>query len=68
MPRPKVTSQMTTANVARHLGMSTGQLIRWVNLGALPPPSSTDNNGVRYFDQEWLDKAREVVKRKKGNG
>ncbi|GAH97076.1 unnamed protein product, partial [marine sediment metagenome] len=29
--------------------------------GALPPPSFIDNNGVRYFDQEWLRKAKEVV-------
>lgn len=66
MPRPRVTSEMTTTNVARELGMSTGQLISWIERGALPPPTSIDNNGVRYFDLEWLNKAREIVTRKKG--
>ena len=64
MPRPRVTSQMTTSQVAQHLGMSQGQLISWVHRGALPPPSFTDNNGVRYFDQEWLKRSREVLERK----
>ena len=67
MPRPRVTSQMTTTQVARQLGMSGGQVGSWVERGALPPPSFIDNNGVRYFDQEWLTKAREIVKTKKGN-
>ena len=63
MPRPRVTSQMTTGQVARQLGMKVGQVISWVERGALPPPSFIDNNGVRYFDQEWLTKAREIVVR-----
>ncbi len=63
----RVNSQMTTTNVARALGMSIGQLLSWVDRGALPPPSFIDNNGVRYFDGEWLKKAREIVKTKKGN-
>jgi len=66
MPRPRVTSQLTTRQVARELGMSVGQVISWVERGALPPPSFIDNNGVRYFDQEWLRKAKEVVKSKRG--
>lgn len=62
MPRPRVTSQMTTSQVANHLGMSKGQVISWVERGALPQPSFIDNNGVRYFDQEWVRKAQEIVK------
>ena len=65
MSRPRVASQMTTTNVARELGMTRSQLVSWVKRGALPGPSFTDNNGVRYFDLEWLDKAREIVKRKR---
>jgi len=61
MPRPKVNSQMTTAQAARQLGMSPSKLISWVEHGALPLPSSIDRNGVRYFDQEWLRKAREIL-------
>ena len=65
MPRPMVSSQMTTTQVARGLGMKVGQLLSWVERGALPPPSFIDNNGVRYFDQDWLKKAQEIVKSKK---
>ncbi len=65
MARPMVTSQMTTTQVARELGMSAGQLTSWVQREALPPPSFTDHNGTRYFDLEWLDKAREMVNRKR---
>lgn len=64
MPRPRVTSQLTTTQAAKHLGMSQSQLISWVERGALPPPSFIDNNGVRYFDQEWLNRASEVLERK----
>ena len=62
MPRPKVTSQLTTAQAASQLGMSPSKLISWVEHGALPLPSSIDRNGVRYFDQEWLRKAKVVLK------
>jgi len=65
MPRPRVTSQMTTGQVARQLGMSVGRVVSWVERGALPPPSFIDNNGVRYFDLEWLRKAKEIVESKK---
>ena len=65
MPRPRVTSQMTTTQVAKELGMKKGQVVSWVERGALPPPSFTDNNGVRYFDLEWLRKAKEIVESKK---
>ena len=66
MPRPKVNSQMTTTPVARHLGMSPSKLISWVEHGALPPPSSIDQNGVRYFDHGWLRKAKQILRNKQG--
>ncbi|MCK4368245.1 MAG: MerR family transcriptional regulator [Dehalococcoidales bacterium] len=65
MPRPRVTSQMTTTQVARQLGMMVDRLVNWVQRGALPPPTWVDNNGVRYFDQEWLRKAQEIVESKR---
>lgn len=64
MPRPRVTAQITTTQAAKHFGMSQGQLINWVERGALPPPSFIDNNGVRYFDQEWFNRAMEILERK----
>ena len=62
MPRPRLTGLMTTGKVARELGMSTDTVVRWMKCGILPPPTRIDNNGVRYFAQEWLKKAREVKK------
>ena len=67
MPRPRVIRQITTPQVAKQLGMGVGQLVNWVERGVLSPPSFIDNNGVRYFDQEWLKKAREIVKIRKVN-
>ena len=67
MPRPRLTKDMTTTNVARQLGMTAGQVIRWVENGVLPVPTSIDNNGVRYFDEDWLKKARDIVTRKKSD-
>ncbi|MDP2932147.1 MAG: hypothetical protein Q8O05_06615 [Chloroflexota bacterium] len=65
MARPRVDRRMTTTIVARELGMGMGQLIKWVARDALPPPSFVDQNGVRYFDQDWLEKAREIVNRRR---
>ena len=67
MPRPRVSSQMTTTQVARQLGMKIGRVVSWIQQGALPLPTFIDNNGVRYFDQEWLRNAKEIVKVKQGN-
>jgi len=66
MARPRVNMDMTTTIVARELGMGTGQLVRWVDYGALPPPSHIDKNGVRYFNRDWLANAREIVRQKRG--
>ena len=62
MPRPRVTGQLATTEVANQLGLSVSRMLSWVERGALLPPSFTDNNGVRYFDREWMRKAKEVVK------
>jgi len=68
MPRPHVTSNMTTTGAARELGMSSQALLRRVKVGVLPEPTSIDKNGVRYFNEEWLEKARGILNKKKGNG
>ena len=62
-----MTSQMTTARVSRELCMKIGQVVSLIEHGVLPPPTSTDQNGVRYFDEEWLKKARETVKSRRGD-
>ena len=67
MPRPKLTKNMTTTQVARHLRMKRGQLVSWVEHGALPAASSVDNNGVRYFNEQWLERAREILRNKRSD-
>jgi len=67
MPRPRVTSQMTTTQVAKRIGIGESQSLSWIERGVLPPPSFIDNNGVRYFDQKWLRKAAEIVKSRREN-
>jgi len=57
---------MATAQVAKQLSMRVGQVVSWIERGALPPPSFIDENGVRYFDQEWLRKARQILRNKQG--
>lgn len=64
MPRPKVTKDMTTSNVARLLNMSSSKVVSWIESGALPAPTHIDENGVRYFDNEWLEEAKVIVNRK----
>jgi len=66
MPRPKISNQMTTAQAARHLEMSPSKLISWIEHGALPPPSFIDKNRVRYFDQEWIRRAKQILRNKLG--
>jgi len=44
--------------------MNVGTLVNWIEHGVLPAPTAKDGD-VRYFDQEWLRKAREIVKSKK---
>lgn len=66
MPRPKLSPDpyFTSTQVASQLGMNVGTLVNWIEHGVLPPPTSKDENGVRYFDQEWIEKAREIVKKR----
>jgi len=66
MPRPKLSwsSYFTSTQVASRLGMNVGTLVNWIEHGVLPAPTAKDGD-VRYFDQEWLRKAREIVKSKK---
>jgi len=64
MARPKVTNQLTITPVAKYLGMKPQRVIYWIDHGAFPLPSVLDDNGVRYFDEEWLKRARGVLEYK----
>ncbi len=67
MPRPRLTKKMTTREVARELGMTTETLLKWIKCEVLSPPTCIDKNGTRYFDQEWLKKAKAIVKSKRAD-
>ena len=61
MARPRLNDQMTSTEVGRYLGMHRSTLIRWIRHGVLPQSSFIDSNGVQYFDQEWVKKAKGIV-------
>ena len=67
MPRPKLRPEpyFTSTQVASRLGMDATPLVRWIERGVLPAPTSIDES-VRYFAQEWIEKARVIVKMKRG--
>jgi DNA-binding transcriptional MerR regulator len=61
MARPKLSNKMTTSIIAKALDMTNSKLIYWIQHGILPEPSEIDENGGRYFDQAWLEKARGII-------
>lgn len=64
MPRPRVGDYykyMTSTDVCRNLGITEYQLRTRLAQGVFPAPSMVDEQGVRYFDEDWLRKAREIV-------
>jgi DNA-binding transcriptional MerR regulator len=68
MPRPKLSSKvlyMTSPEVASKLHISIHTLRYWIKQGVLPEPSLLDE-GVRLFNQEWLDKAIKIKIKLKG--
>jgi len=58
---------MTTSEAGRELGMGSKKFLRWLKRGVLPPPSFIDNNGVRYFDQGWLQDSKKILRIKGGS-
>jgi len=67
MPRPRLTGKRTTSEASRELGMDSKKFLRWLKRGVLPQPSFIDNNGVRYFDQVWLQDAKKILRIKGGS-
>jgi len=65
MPKPKLKNTLkfhTTSQVSRLLSLSRYQIELRIKQEVFPVPSSTDpDSGVRYFDEDWISKAREVL-------
>ena len=53
---------MTAPGARKELGLSRYQMDERIKRGLLPEPTLVDENGVRFFDQEWLGKAKEILK------
>jgi len=53
---------MTAPGVRSKLGLSRYQMDERIKRGLLPKPTMVDENGVRFFDQEWLGKAKAILK------
>lgn len=58
MPRPKLMRGFyTTGQVAKLLGLAPNTVIYRIKQKFYDPPEVVDN-GVRYFSEEWLKKAK----------
>jgi predicted DNA-binding transcriptional regulator AlpA len=59
MPRPTFYDQahfLTTLQVARAVGVSQDTLVRRIAAGMYPPPLMVKENGLRLFNQKWVEK------------
>ena len=65
MPRPRVGDYyrfMTSTDVCRKLGITEYQLNTRLTQGVFPAPIRVDQQGVRYFDEDWLLATQEILK------
>ena len=60
MPRPLLedSKYLTLPQVAQRLGLGQSQVLRRIERGLLPKPTIVKSNGLRLFDEEWLEKVR----------
>ena len=62
MARPTLENQvryLTTRQVALALGISQDTLVRRINAGMYPYPTVIKENGLRLFNERWVERARE---------
>lgn len=66
MPRPRVGDYfrfMTSTDVCRKLGITEYQLRTRLAQGVFLAPTRVDQQGVRYFDEDWLRAAQDALER-----
>ena len=64
MPRAtkkEMAGYYSTAQVARELGLTLYLVKARINEGVLPEPTRVSSTGVLMFDEDWLDRARDVL-------
>lgn len=65
MPNKKIEfaqRYMTAPQVRDILKLSRPQLDLRLARGILPKPTMVDENGVRYFDQNWVEAAKVILR------
>jgi predicted DNA-binding transcriptional regulator AlpA len=52
---------MTLPQAAERLGMHPAKLRRRIRDGIFPQPTFINGYGLRFFDEEWLRKAKTIL-------
>lgn len=64
MPTPKLElafKYLTAPQARERLGLSRFQFDLRIERGIFPKPTYTDKTGVRYFDENWVRIARDIL-------
>ena len=59
--RKEMAGFLSTANVARELGLTLYLVKARIAEGVLPEPTRVSNNGVFMFDEAWLEEAKSIL-------
>jgi len=46
---------------AKRLGLHPAKLRRRLKAGVLPPPTHMNEYGLKFFDDDWIEKARVIL-------
>ncbi len=64
MPRPRIEDHpfLTTTDAGKALGVS-GETVRVYVVRGIFPSATLERNGLHLFSREWLEQAREVLRK-----
>jgi len=65
MAKPRIEftyKYLTSPQVCRKLDIGRAQLDERLKRGIFPPPTIVAPSGVRYFDDEWMNTVREIIR------
>ena len=52
---------MTFPQAAERLGIHPTKLRRWLKDGIFPVPTYVNEYGLKFFDEDWINKARTIL-------
>ena len=64
MAGPRISERykyMTLPQAARRLGLHPAKLRRRIKADIFPPPTFVNEYGLRFFDEEWINKAQAIL-------